>query len=296
VATLLGQIPATSPRVERVGDVKLAHNLLCGLLDSQFEKLLSDLDPKGSVGSARPGADPAEDRVRRIEDLIRLMIQRGPPSVEALQEAILAVRSPFSPFDGRTLENWVGRPLACWQATHSRIMGIGSDPLTFSDPDTPMDLQYASLLTWEGLPFRDGIITARVSVPFIGGSGAGGLVLRNVHDRSALIGLLRQAQPDQPRLELWHQVGTRLWRLQSVSCPPVILTEDSCWLTLQVRQASASVNVTSDSHPNEASASLNTLVPADHSPGYFGFIKFGSSTAIFTDLRLTVDKRSNGFR
>lgn len=274
----------------------MVSNLLRGLLDSQFEKLLLDLDPQTLVGPTRPGADPAEERVRRMEDLIRLMIQQGPASVDALQEAILMVRSPFSPFDGRTLESWVGHPSACWQVIPSQIIGSGSDPLTFSDPDTPADLQHASLLTWEGLTFRDGNITVRVSVPLIGRSGAGGLILRNVHDQSALIGILRQTQPAHPTLELWHRVGTRLWRLQSVPCPPAILTASSFWLTLQVSQDSASVNIALDSHLDEALASLNVLVPADQRSGYVGFIKFDSSTVIFTDLRLIVDKRVNGFR
>src|SRR5262249_30745065 len=144
---------SATPVEDQAGEIKLASNLLRGLLDSQFERLLPDLDPQDLVGPARPGVDPAEDRARRVEELIRLMMQQGPPSVDALQEAILAVRSPFSPFDGKTLGNWVGRPLSCWQVSNSQILGVGSDPLTFSDPDTPTDLQHASLLTWEGLAF-----------------------------------------------------------------------------------------------------------------------------------------------
>jgi hypothetical protein len=272
--------------------IKMAGNLLRGLLDTQFEAMLAYLDPHGWVKPSPPGTDRTVDRARRVEELIQLMIQRGFPSLQDLQELILAVRSPFSPFDGKTLRNWIGLPPDCWQAVDYKILGAGSDNLMFSDPSTPEDLQYASIITWEGLTFRDGELSAWVRLPFLSKGCDAGLVMRNIPDRTALIGLLRDTNSGAAALELWRRVGPGLDLVQSASFRLTDNDSGSYHLTCGVRLDCASLTVASDRRPDETSACFTTTFQMGAKPGHFGLIKFNDGAVAFTDLKLTVYKRT----
>ena len=286
-----------TPRINTACEIKLASNLLRGLIDSQFETLLTDLDPKGYVGSAQKGADPVEERARRAYCLIDLMAQKGPLWVVALQEAILSVRSPFSPFDGSILKNWSDHSSSCWQVANSQILGAGQDRLAFPHPDAPTDLQCMSLLTWEGLRFRDGHVTARVWSPMIARSGGGGLVLRKEKEQMALLCLLRQVPEDHRlALELWQRQGEYLRRLRSVECPPDLLREGWCRLTFEVKGDCVSASAASISHEVERGSSFAVMVSPGQGPGHFGFVKFGHASVAFADLDLTVHTRRNAVR
>lgn len=285
-----------APGEDLVGDVKMASNLLRGLLNSQFERIMADLDPEKFVRPLGSESDPMEDRARRVEELISLMCQRGGPWIVALQEALLAVRSPFSPFNGNTLENWVACPAENWRAANKQIIGVGSDRLTFSHPATPEDLQYASLLTWEGLAFRDASASVEIWVPLFERGGAGGMVFRCVKDRTALIVIIRQGQQERPlALEVWHREGGFLRLVESIPCSPGIVTKGLCRLTCRLNQHNAFISAASASQSGTSSVSVTVQVPSDHHTGHFGFVKFNSGAVAFTNPIITVIKRPHSF-
>jgi hypothetical protein len=286
--------PVSPLREDHSLEMKLASNLLRGLLDNQFDKLLHLFDPQKFVGPANPKADQGMERARQVVQLIELMSRKGPQFLIVLQESILSVHSPFSPFNGNSLENWMGYPSSSWQVANSQIVGMGNDPWTFSNPDTPVDLQCASLLAWEGLRFRDGRATVQIWIPLIGGSGAGGLILRKAKDLSAIFCLLRITSSGNPlSLELWRREGSGLRCLQSVPCSPDLLTEGWCRLTLQVNRNIASAHVASVAHLDRENASLMAKISPDQPPGNFGFVKFNSGSVIFAEIELCVHTRQS---
>jgi hypothetical protein len=277
---------------DSVGEAKLISHLLRGLIDTQFDKLLSELDLQSLLNSHGSEMYSIEHRAHMVNDIIQLVDQRGPAFIDLLQETILAVRSPFSPFDGKSLTNWIGYPIDCWQVANSQIVGTGMDPMTFPDPDTPEDLKYASILCWEGLSFREGYVATNVIAPAIRQGGAGGLCMCCINNRRAIIALLRCPHQDHHlMLELWSREGRLIRLLKSVSCPPDILARDSCRLAFRVRQDSASASVALAVRPNDELSTCVAPVPLDQKTGYFGYVKFGHGAVIFDELELTVFHR-----
>ena len=266
--------------------LKLASRWLRALLPVQFERIVAALDDRRFVSP--PGPDV--DRFQRCTELIELTRQRGVPWLSDLQEAVLEVRSPFSPFDGTSLQNRVARSAASWQVAHSKIVAGGLSPATFADARTPSDLQDAAILTWEGLAFRDGDVTSAIWMAPISSTAAAGLLLRSVRDRSGVLAIVRRVG-DATALELWAREGPRLSQHASQSFPndPFV---DAVTLAYRVRGRNASVELHADG--GRVVATISARAIPDHGPGHVGIVKFGTTAMTCSDLTMHVHRRFPG--
>ena len=260
--------------------------LLETLGSDDFGGLLHDLGRPSGHGPAVEVVRrelPAERR-QRAEQLMGVAAARGEEGWIALQESMLAVRSPFSPFDG-SLEGWVARPRPGWSTTRGRLMGLGSGGAPFRNP--PDELQDAALLTWEQIRFRDGELRVRLHLPLLPRRAGAGLLLRFLEGRGSIVGVLRSAPGDAACAELWQVGGLGWHRLAAKELDDP--AGDGGWhdLALRLRGRDAELRVADRLH-------LATTVATDEPAGYPGLVRFGGTAVEARGLLLTVWARASG--
>jgi len=250
----------------------------------RFATVLSDFDRQGSL---RPAASPPHrelpaERRRQAEKLLSLAEERGEGAWLHLQESILGVRSPFSPFD-HSLRDWVCRPPGGWQVTGGTLAGVGFGGTPFHDP--PDVLQEAALLTWKGLRFRDGELRAWLWIPLLPQEAGAGLVLQH-HEtsRSLLLGLLRSSPEEGPRAEIWRRAGLGWQRLAVQKLPDP--GGDRGWHRLELRVRGSDVELRSSS-----GVSLKATSAAELPGGRTGLVRLGSTAVQVQELLLSVWSR-----
>jgi len=223
-----------------------ARRLARAMSRHQQEQLVAELDPGGVM---EPGAE---------EEIYETAALSGGEDWLHYCEVLLALRSPVYPFDGSSLSGWSPQPRRNWKIHGERLVGVGED------------LEGISLLSWEGLRFRDGSVEARVEIPLLALGGAAGLVLHWT-GRSAVLGLLR-GDPDTggARAEILQQRGKELSALRSV---PIKLQKEPYDVRLSVDGRRATLHVGGEA--------IVCDLEADPVPGYAGLVKLGGALAYF---------------
>lgn len=250
------------------------------LRHERFVAVSGELDPAGEIppASSAPHRELPADRRDRAERLLSLAAERGEDAWIGLQESILAVRSPFSPFDG-SLRGWVRRPSRSWQVTGGRLVGLGLVGTPFRD--APDDLREAALLTWEELRFRDGKICARIWLPLLRQEAGAGLLLRHWEGRGLVLGLLRSSRSEAPRAEIWLREGLGWRRLAADELREPDGDQGSHDLDLCVRAGRVELRT-------PGAPPLAATFAADLPAGHAGVVRFGATAVEVRDLLLTV--------
>jgi hypothetical protein len=245
-------------------------------LDS-FDRSLAAAARGRHEGSIRPGNNL--ERAQRGIDHASL---QGGEAWLQLSEALLACLSPLPPFAAALQGDNPRPPGEVWRIESGEVLGSGADagaPGAIPAATLPPDLAGRSNLPWQGLRFRDGVLSARLWWPNVGG---GGLLLRHAPARGALLGLLRLEDGGAAMAELWQQEGGSLVPLGAAPLPR--LSPDGWYevvLRLAGRRASWRVGATA----------VSGQLAADIAPGHAGLVKTGGSTIRFRNVRLTVHRR-----
>jgi hypothetical protein len=251
-----------------------AKRFLGHLSEAELRAVLASVDPwQDRSDLTRDGSLSG-----KVERLLDAAARRGEDNWLALLDQVLRVHSrtsPFSPFEG-SLEGWMAQPESCWQAVNGRIVGLGEDPERFFEP---ADLARCSLLSWQGVRFRDGCIASRIWAPLLDRGGAVGLFLRNsVH--ACLLGIIRRSGKLDACLELWVLGSERLSLLRSALIP----LEYSGWydLVLALEDRLATLH--------SGGVSIEHKLDIALMPGYPGLLKFGDATAHYHRLKVSVGR------
>ncbi len=245
--------------------------------------------PEGDKWGVPPEGDKwgvATDTRSRAEKLLSLAIERGETCWIELQESILGIRSPFNPFEG-SLRWWKRRPEQGWQLVDGELMGLGQSAMVF--PEAPEEIRKCSLLTWEGLRFRDGSLQVRLRLPTLGDGAAAGLTLRHREERGLVLGLLRSTPEGGARAEIWQREGLGLKPIASQELPQI--AGDDGWHELSLKVVGRQVELRADDLPP-----LPRRLSADLPAGHLGLVRFGGTSVRVRDLRLTVWPRNSASR
>jgi len=233
---------------------------------------LTEIDLDQLLAALEPGVT-SPDRTTRVRQRLTVAARRGGEDWLKFLESLLAVRSPVSIFDG-SLRHWRASTEGLWRPEGEELLGEGEDFPIFSEPP---GLEEASLLTWEGLPFRDGTLASRVSMPFPGWGGACGLGMRCT-PQVAVFGLLRDL-PSAPSLELWQKQGDRLVPVgDSVPLPK----KPGGLFDLSLRLEGRDVTLYC------GSIELKAQLAVDLHAGFAGVIKFAGTSVYLSSLILEV--------
>lgn len=240
-----------------------AEAFLSGFADGELTALLHILEP-GGLG---------RDQSERARHWLAVAARRGGEEWVRFLERLLAVRSPFPPFNG-SLDRWRASAGGTWHPDGEELVGLGEDPKTFSDA---AGLDEVSLLTWEGLRFRNGSLSSQVLLPLLSRGEAAGLALR-CGLRTGLFGILRGGPSGSAALELWRRQGDRLAALAST---PVVANPTGHYdLSLRLKGRKATLRC--------GETMLQALPGTELLAGFAGLVKFAGTTAHFSRLDLEV--------